>query len=111
MNEKEEILFKMLKKDDFKYLDGYNFYETLDELLDNVCIDKYEAFKLGMDRNNEYIDTGYTLYEYNYDNNIIYQYTENELISMINDIDEFIEEYLKEHGEDNLYLDYIKACL
>lgn len=109
----EEILFEMLKKDNFEYVGLSYAYNSLSDLLDNVCLDKLEAFKLATsNRNNGYIDEGYELYEYDSNIDCIYQYTQEDIIEKIDNVDEFIQFYKESYGEDDeLYLDYFKECI
>ena len=110
---KEEILFEMLKKDNFEYVGLNNCYDSLEDLLSNVCISKLEAFKLAIsNRNNQYIDEGCELYEYDSNIDCIYQYTQEDIVEKIDNVDEFIQFYKESYGEDDeLYLDYFKECI
>ena len=110
---KEEILFKMLKRDNFEYVGLNNCYNSLEELLNDICMDKLEAFKLATsNKYNQYIDEGCELYEYDSTSDSINQYTQEDIVEKIDDVDEFIQFYKESYGEDDeLYLDYFKECI
>nr|DAF07454.1 MAG TPA: hypothetical protein [Caudoviricetes sp.] len=106
MNNKQKILIKMFKRDDFEFLEeeGIRYYEDLYDLLVDKADDLYDLFELGQ-RNPDFDDN----------NGLFYCFTENKILPVESfelldfNIEKFLKYYKKEYGEDELYKKYLTA--
>lgn len=104
MTEREKVLIKMFKRDDFEFLEeeGIRYYEDIYELLDDKADDLYDLFELG--QNNPDFEGG----------SLFYYYMENKILSSESlellkfNLKKFLKYYKKEYGEeDELYKKFL----